>query len=115
MKKKPSRSSFYERQYGPDERRDLHEAHSPGLQDEIEMLRVAMRRTLALSNGVQELGEMLEVLRDLSYAASKLAGLLRLQGKASSGQESDLAILLRRALSDTWAEIARESTEQEAG
>ena len=106
------RPSFYLQEYQAEERRDLDQARQADIQDEIELLRVTMRRTLALAREVQDLSEMLDVLKELANATGKLTGLIRAQQKAG-GSEGDLALLLRRAISETWAEAAQDPEVEE--
>ncbi len=69
------KTGFYARQFSQAEARDLQAADERGLLDEIALLRVAMRRTIELADGISELPEMVQALKALSAAAGRLAGL----------------------------------------
>jgi hypothetical protein len=95
MARKPG---FYARQFRQAETRDLQAADERGLSDEIAMLRVAMRRTIELADGVSELPEMVQVLKALAIASGRLADLLRAQEQVDRSQRSEVADLLAQEL-----------------
>lgn len=82
-----ARRGFYATHFRPDERAALEACGGQGLLDEIVMLRVVIRRLLGLSQGIEAADEMIDVLRALGMASTRLSQLLLAQqelGKDSS-------------------------------
>jgi len=87
---------FYAEEYSSREREALKAALAVGLYDEIAMLRVIMRRVLALGEGVEDLEKARRLLATMSAASACLAGMIKTQ-KSLGGDEDQLG----RALSET--------------
>jgi hypothetical protein len=97
--------SFYSKGFRKAEAADLHAAGETGLADEIAMLRVAIRRTIQLADGVEDPLEMLQVLKALAIASGRLADLIRTQVKVLESKDSDVITLLSQAISEVRAEM----------
>ncbi len=69
---------FYSRLFRPGENHELPNDQT-SLDHEITLLRVMMRRTMQLADGIDDLREATRVLDALGAAAARLAGLLRVQ------------------------------------
>jgi len=78
-----TKTGFYSGQFRQSEAKDLQSLDEPGLQDEIAVLRVAIRRTMEVAEGVDDLKEMMQVLRALAQAVGRLSELLHTQAKIS--------------------------------
>lgn len=87
---------FYAEEYSSREREALEAALAVGLYDEIAMLRVIMRRVLALGEGVEDLEKARRLLATMSAASARLAGMIKTQ-KELGGDDDQLG----RALSET--------------
>jgi hypothetical protein len=74
-----SKPGFYSHQFDEVETKDLEALLADGLQDEIDMLRVMMRRVMALAKGVEDQDHAVRSLGSLSLAAIRLARLLKIQ------------------------------------
>lgn len=75
-----------------------------GLQDEIALLRLAVRRLFALSQE-QDDGEAVKTLTALSAAAARLARIVQTQAQLSGASDGDLEALLMQALSEVRQEL----------
>ena len=97
---------FYSRRYKPTELRDLDTILADGLDDEISLLRVIIRRVFEFANDVeeQELSTWTNALNTLGAASTRLAGLLRTQQLISGGSE-DIVDTLSKALGQVAHEI----------
>jgi hypothetical protein len=73
------KNGFYSRLFHASETSYLDQDHPTTLEHEITLLRVMMRRTMELADGVDDLGEATRVLDALGAAANRLASLLRAQ------------------------------------
>jgi hypothetical protein len=81
---------FYSPLFHASEANDLNGDDSGSLQHEITMLRVMIRRTMALAEGIDDLKEATRALGALGAAASRLANLLRAE-KTLNTSPSQLA------------------------
>jgi DNA-directed RNA polymerase subunit K/omega len=99
---------FYSKGFRREEANDLQAAGEQGLGDEIAMLRVAIRRTIQLADGVDDPLEMLQVLKALALASGRLAELIRTQVKVLESKDSDILSLLSQAISEVKAEMKLE-------
>lgn len=97
---------FYSRHFRQLEAADLEFALSNGLQDEIAMLRVSLRRLFELSDDADNPDDASKVLATLGLACTHLANMLRTQ-KILTGEEksSDDAITL--AIQQLMLEITK--------
>lgn len=100
------RHGFYSRRFRNQEIADLEAMAAQGLQDEIDMLRVAARRVMELADGVDTLEDAIAVLSTLSVAASRLAQLLKAQ-RALGAEGGEVAETLSQALKDVLKEWGR--------
>jgi hypothetical protein len=82
---------FYSRRFRKTEVQDLENAYFSGINDEIAMLRVCIRRAIEWGKDIQSLPEALDFLRTISLAAGNLSRLVRTQ-KIIAGSGLDLAI-----------------------
>jgi hypothetical protein len=96
---------FYAVKFKTVEISDLETAAQVGLEDEIGLLRVVIRRTLEMAGDVEELDEMIDVLGALGVAATRLAGLLRTQHLISGTKDSGLSATISQALADVVKEL----------
>lgn len=95
---------FYSRRFSSQDLNDLQENAGPGLDGEIAMLRVIMRRLFEVAQTeAADLDSWAESLRTLSLAASRLAGLLRTE-KMLVGSADEVAA----ALSEAMAQVVKE-------
>ncbi|MDR3577853.1 MAG: hypothetical protein P4L50_28655 [Anaerolineaceae bacterium] len=88
---------FYAHQFNPADLKDLEKCEFSGLADEIALLRVQIRRLVALSEQDQTLAEAAFTLRVLSLAALAVNRLVRTQ-HAIGAQGSGMGDLLSEAL-----------------
>ncbi len=94
---------FYSRQFRLGEGVDLERISGPGLDNEIEMLRVATRRMFDMAGVVGEPHEMAWILRTLGMTSVQLASLLRTK-KALEGGSNEVEEALKQALSELQQE-----------
>jgi hypothetical protein len=97
------RPGYLERHATPQELADLQAAQQRGLEDEIGMLRIAMRRFFALAGGCDDLEAAGQILKTIGMAASRLALLL----KPRDGSETDDG-KVEAAISNAIADVVRE-------
>ena len=74
------------------------------LQNEIRMLRTAMQNAFELGQAEQDPEFTLKVLRTLSSAAGKLAGLLKSQQQIAGAEENEATAAISKALHDLMNE-----------
>jgi hypothetical protein len=70
---------YYSRLFRASESSDLENDSVGSLENEITLLRVMMRRTMELADGIDDLSETRRVLDALGAAAARLSSLLRTQ------------------------------------
>jgi hypothetical protein len=96
---------FYSRWFQELELADLELSASPGVQDEIAMLRVLMRRLFELATEeTPELDTASKALTSLGKASYHLGGLLKVQAEVSQ-QSGDVTAALSEALSQVIEEL----------
>jgi hypothetical protein len=95
---------FYSSVFKPAERKDLEALVSDGLLDEIDLLRVFMRRVGESAEGIESVDQALPVLRTLGLAAHRIAGLLRAQRDLGEAGDDDAAAVAQ-ALADVVKEM----------
>lgn len=100
------RHGFYSRQFKDGEVTDLDVLISEGLSDEINMLRVITRRVMELADDVEKLDTAVEVLGALGLAATRLAGLLKIQ-KILGADEGEVTAAISEALTEILKEWKR--------
>ena len=104
---RPTQEGLYTRFFVKSELEQLIRARREGLLDEVDALRLIILRTLELANGIDDLKEMLGVLRSISTAAGRVASLLTAHARLVEGRGSRLEMLLNQAVSDALAEMYR--------
>jgi len=95
---------FYSRLFHSSEAGDLANDQSTDLEHEIKLLRVMIRRTMELADGIDDLREATRVLDALGAAAARLSALLRAQ-KALNAGNSPLADEISVAIQQVNAEL----------
>jgi len=80
---------FYSRQFQERELMDLEEIDAEGLENEIAMLRVMMRRLMEMVNNCDNLDQLNAVVGTLGMASSRLASMLRTESFIDKRQEID--------------------------
>ena len=88
---------FYSRHFKKIDLTDLDQSTQVGLQDEISMLRVFIRRILELGCAVDDLSEALGLLRTLSLATATLTRLIKTQHWLSSNHD-DVSAAINQAI-----------------
>lgn len=90
---------FYSRLFRDSESSELDNDQIASLENEITLLRVMMRRTMELADGIDDLREATRVLDALGAAAGRLAGLLRAQKSLSvsqSGVADEISVAIQQ-------------------
>ena len=96
---------FYSPRFSPLEARDLDVALRDGVEDEIALLRVTIRRVFDLATEEGEDTETwFKALSTLGLASTRLAGLVRTQ-KIIQGDSSSVASALSQALGEVCDEL----------
>jgi hypothetical protein len=95
---------FYSRLFHNVEIGDLTVEPSTNLEHEITLLRVMIRRTMLLADGIDDLREATRVLDALGAAAGRLSNLLRTQ-KSLNDDRSQLADEISIAIQQVNAEL----------
>jgi hypothetical protein len=95
---------FYSKRYRVGEARDLQNCKYTGLQDEIDLLRVFMRRIVDNSPQNATFPELIELMRILNLSASTITRLARTQ-KFLVGESNEVADALKQALEELSGEI----------
>ncbi|MGV8026760.1 MAG: hypothetical protein AB2L18_09405 [Anaerolineaceae bacterium] len=96
---------FYSQRFSPLEIRDLNISLADGLEDEIALLRVTIRRVFDLATEEGEDTETwFKALSTLGLASTRLAGLVRTQ-KLIKGDSSSVASALSQALGEVCDEL----------
>ncbi len=95
---------FYSRLFHASETGDLSDVEPADLEHEIKLLRVMIRRTMELADGIDDLREATRVLDALGAAASRLSALLKAQ-KALRSSSSTLADEISVAIQQVNAEL----------
>ena len=90
---------FYSRRFRSLEHRDLETGLQDGLQDEISLVRVLIRRLVELAEGQDDLKEAIQTLTAISLASTRLAGMLKTQ-RMLGGDEGDVTRAINNAVDD---------------
>ena len=96
---------FYSRTFTSPEAADLEAVLSLNLGDEIDMLRVALRRTFELALKATDAEGALIALSTLGQASTRLAGLLKAQRLLQGSGNVDVAAALNQALGEVVKEL----------
>ena len=97
---------FYSRLYHISDTAGLNDDDYTNLEHEITLLRVMIRRTMELADGIVDLREATRVLDALGAAAGRLSALLRAQKSLNEGR-SKLADDISIAIQQVNAELRR--------
>ncbi len=81
-------------------------AESTGLEQEIILLRLMIRRTMLLAHGTGDLKDAVRVLDSLGAASTRLASLLKAQASLQSSR-SHTAMQISQAIQQATQEIRR--------
>jgi hypothetical protein len=95
---------FYSRKFKLGETADLELIDKPGLENEINMLRVVSRRLFFLSGSCGEPQKLAGILRTLGVTSDRLGNLMKIQHLLTGGN-NDVEEALKQALSeikDEW-------------
>ncbi len=95
---------FYSRQFRELELADLEAVLTRGLESEIAMLRVVIRRVLELAGGIDDFEQARDALSALGSAAARLATLLRTQ-KTLLGDTDYVSQAISNGLQDVLKEF----------
>jgi len=98
------KNGFYSRLFHAAEISDLNEDLPTSLEHEIILLRVMMRRTMELADGIDDLREAIRMLDALGAATGRLSTLLRVQKSLNEGR-SQLADEISIAIQQLNAEL----------
>lgn len=99
---------FYSRLFRADETNELADDGSNSLEHEITLVRVMIRRTMQLADGIDDLKEATRVLDALGVAAGRLANLLRTQ-KSLKPSRSQVADEISIAIQQVNQELRRKN------
>ena len=99
---------FYSRLFHATENSELSVDPSTSLEHEITLLRVMIRRTMQLADGIDDLRQATRVLDALGAAAGRLSALLRAQKSLNEGQ-SGLADEISIAIQQVNAELRKKN------
>ena len=106
-------AAFYARGFSQQEREALENLGARGLEGEIQMLRVVIRRVMDLASGAETLEEAEKALTSLSLATTRLARLLGTQ--ESLDGESQSSRMLSQAIADVAQELGLTARKDESG
>jgi hypothetical protein len=95
---------FYSRLFRPAEIGDLSADPGTSLEHEITLLRVMIRRTMELAEGINDLRDATQVLDALGAAAGRLSTLIRVQSNLNQGHDA-LADEISIAIQQVNAEL----------
>lgn len=98
---------YYSRLFRGNEEHELPE-EADNLEHEITLLRVMIRRTMLLADGIDDLREATRVLDALGAAAGRLAGLLRVQkslGEERSKVADEISVAIQQVNSELRSKL----------
>jgi threonine dehydrogenase-like Zn-dependent dehydrogenase len=96
---------FYSRQFRDQENLDLEAILAEGLDDEIAMLRVAMRRYFEVAAGIDDIEVLANTVGIMGMAATRLASLLRVRKLIGGGDEEKLLKTINQAIAELTEEL----------
>ena len=96
---------FYSRQFKDSEILDLEAILADGLDDEIAMLRVTMRRYFEVVQGVNDIDVLANTVGIMGIAATRLAGLLRIKKLLGGGDDDEWLRTINQAIADVSEEF----------
>jgi hypothetical protein len=97
---------FYSPRFNRGELTDLEQGIPYNLTDEINMLRVVIRRMLALADEGRPPEELLNILDMLGKNSQRLANLLKTNKLLESDGSSDMSAIFKQGLSDVIREMS---------
>lgn len=97
-------NGFYSSLFHASEISAMNEDENAGLEHEITLLRVMIRRTMQLADGIHDLREAIRVLDVIGAATGRLANLLRAQ-KSLNESHSPMADEISTAIQQVNAEL----------
>ena len=100
---------FYSRRFSELELSDLEVALSGGLDNEIQMLRVACRRGFEAWEQAESLDEKMKCLSTLSIASTRLATLERTKRMLLGNEVSDFESAFNKAMSEVCDQLGIKS------
>lgn len=106
---------FYSRQYRPYELEDLNQHSFIGLNDEISMLRVCIRRMMSLFENAYEPQEAIQLMRLVCLAAASLTRMIRAQAIAVPSPGDPVQATFLQAVAEYHAGQAEETAVEAAG
>lgn len=106
-------AAFYAKAFSPQELKALEAEAAEGLEGEIRMLRVVMRRVMTLASGAETLEEAQKAMAALGLAATRLAGLLKVH--EALGGETESMRLIDQAVSAVAEELGIDRADNEFG
>lgn len=104
-------AAFYAKAFSAQELKALEAEAAEGLEGEIRMLRVVMRRVMTLASEVETLEEAQKTMTALGLAATRLASLLKVH--ESLGGESESMRLIDQAIALASAELGIDRADNE--
>jgi hypothetical protein len=106
---------FYAQQYLKADLASLDQASTVGVQDEIAMLRIYLRRLLMTSQQPQDILAAASVLRTITLAATAINRLIRTQFWISSNQENEVMQTIQQAIEEFTIEFGLDSNADPPG
>jgi hypothetical protein len=91
---------FYSRHFKSGELVDLDAMLAQGLESEISLMRVLVRRVMEAAGEVDSVDHLLYLLSALGMASTRLGGLLKTQKLLGSDQQSEVEAAINEALSE---------------
>ena len=107
MDRPTPKGSRKRRSLPPAEQEISHSGISGGLAQEISLLRSAVRRMLELSGELGDPEKTIRALSAVALAASRLAGLIRVEHMVSDSPENTAVSALNKALEEIALELQR--------
>ncbi len=106
-KKKPAKDNFYAGSFTRGEAEELDTIIQARLDDEIGLLRVAMRRCCEAASSLEpaDIEGWVKALASLGMASTRLAGLLRSQAELNAGGNDTLLSSISSALASVRKEM----------
>jgi hypothetical protein len=99
------RHGFYSRYLHQGELQDLEALGDNGLEPEINLLRISMRRLLEQSADVEDIETGIRLLTVLGLSATRLASLLRTQSGLGGSRQDELYKTITEALAEVNKEL----------
>jgi hypothetical protein len=91
---------FYSRQFRKGELVDLEAMLAQGLESEIALMRVLVRRVMEAADDIESVDHLLNLLGALGMASARLSGLLKTQKVLGGDQQGEVEAAINAALSE---------------